>query len=100
MATSEEYTDFAFMTLTKHELTLGSEARKCIIRVSLQQSLIRIPYGKISGVTKNLTSVAGVPALKLSFLVTEIPREDHVQDGDDEVLGGLEPRLLNNNTND
>ena len=31
VATSEELTDFAFMTLTKDELALGLETRKFII---------------------------------------------------------------------
>jgi len=41
--------------------------------------------------------VAGVPALKLSFLVSEIPREEYIKNGDDEVLdlGKLKLGLLN-----
>lgn len=46
----------------------------------LERFLIRAPYGKYSGITKDFTSAAAVPALKLTFLVTGIPQEEHAPD--------------------
>jgi len=87
LAIFEEYMDFAFITLTRDELGLELEDRKCH-KDSIKSSLIRSPYRTISGITKSFTSVACVSALKLSFLVTGIPQEEHVQGGDQIFAGG------------
>ena len=43
---------------------------------------------EFSGITKDCTSAAGVPALKMGFSVTEIPQEEQVQDSDKESAVG------------
>jgi len=56
-----------------------------------ERLLTSIGHGNFSGITKGLTSAEGVPALKLTFLVTEIPREEHVQNSDElSEIGRLE----------
>jgi len=92
VATSREYTDFAFVTLTREELSSGLEDRKydgIIIWDCLNDT--QIPYGKFSGIAKGLTSVEGVPALTVSFLVTGIPQEEDLQDSNElSAVGKLE----------
>ena len=91
VATSEEYADFAFMMLTRDELASGDRKCHVIILGLPERSLTRLPYGKFSGITKGLTTAEGVPALKLTFLVTRIPREEHLQDNDELLaIGKLE----------
>ena len=93
VATSEESTGFGSMTLTKDELTSGLETRKCIIWIVFERLLTRIMHGKISGITKSFTTETDVPALKLSFLVAGIAKEEKIQDSYDEGLGKLERGL-------
>jgi len=46
---------------------------------------------QISGITKGLTTAEGVPAPTLTFLVTGIPQEEHLQDNDELLtIGKLE----------
>lgn len=86
VATSEELTDLASIILTRDELASRLETRKRIIWVLLEQLLSGVRYGKLSETTKTFTSAAGVPALKLTFLVTEIPPEEHIKDGENGKL--------------
>jgi len=79
VATSEAYADFAFVTLTRDELASGLEDRRCHMGLP-KPSLIILPYGKISGITKSFTCTAGAPALVLTFRVTGIPREEHIRE--------------------
>jgi len=46
VATSQELTDFAFMTLTKDELASGLEGRMWLICVLFELSLTQIPYNR------------------------------------------------------
>jgi len=48
-----------------------------------ERSLTRIPYGNISGITKDFTCATGLPAFELSFLVMDIPREEQVKDSNE-----------------
>jgi len=51
----------------------------------------QIPYGKVSEITKGLSSPADVPELRLTFLIAGIPREEHVQETDElTAVGKLE----------
>jgi len=95
VATSEEFTDLASITLTRDELASGLETRKCIIWVLLEQLLSGVRYGKLSEITKTFTSAAGVPALKLLFLVTKIPPGEHIKDRENETseIGKLKLQL-------
>jgi len=95
VATSEELTDLASITLTRDELASRLETRKCIVWVLLEQSLSGVRYGKSTEITETFTSAAGVPALKLTFLVTEIPPEEHTKDGENETseIGKLKLQL-------
>jgi len=93
VATSEESMGFGSMPLTKHELASGLETRKCIIWIVFERSLTRVIYGKIPGITKSFTTETDVPALKLSFLVAGIAKEEKIQDSYDEGLGTPETGL-------
>jgi len=75
------------MNLTKDELATGLKARKYNLGF-LERSLTRILYGKILGIIKSFTTEADVPALKLSFLVTEILQGRQNQDNADGFLEG------------
>ena len=69
VARSEDLIEFAHMSLTKGELTLdvgNNKARKSLIWVVNECRSLNKP----SGIAKHFASGSGVPALKLSFVVT------------------------------